>query len=75
MVGLRPSYVILRQFEIKLQIKRNEIFRAIFEYTGWKFTKPLRRILKIFVTLGLKIMILLGLKEVFETDILNVSVN
>ena len=30
----------------------------------------LKRILKIFVTLGLKILIVLRLKQVFETDIL-----
>jgi len=40
------------------------------ENSGWKFQKLLNQICKIFVTLGLKILRLLKLKVVFESDII-----
>ena len=59
------SYKMYHNLSKLLEEPRVEIHKINF----------LMRNLKFFITLGLKILILLGLKEVFETDILNVSVN
>ncbi len=48
----------------------SEIFFSATSVSGWKFTKLLKQIRKIFCNLALKILRLLRLKVVFKVDLI-----
>jgi len=61
---------VLSLFYTHAHARTHQHGQDLLRYPGWIFTKLLRQICKIFVTLGLKILRFFRLKVLFEADII-----